>query len=64
MRWVSIIVALVFLTLNIGFMVDAHMGWQYLLGTAYLLFNVLVIGYAWKWSNPEEQPITQPALEN
>jgi hypothetical protein len=56
MRWVNIIVALVFLALNIGFMVDAHIGWQYLLGTTYLLFNVLVIGYAWKWHNPESQP--------
>jgi hypothetical protein len=53
MRWVIIIVALVFLVLNIGFMVDAHVGWQYLLGTAYLLFNGLIIWYAWKWHNPE-----------
>lgn len=49
MRWVSIVVAVVFLALNIGFMVDAHIGWQYLLGTAYIVFNVLLIWYAWKW---------------
>ncbi len=55
MRWVSIIVAAIFLVLNIGFMVDARIGWQYLLGTAYLLFNVLIIWYAWKWPNPEAQ---------
>jgi hypothetical protein len=49
MRWVSIIAALVFAIFNIGFMVDAHVGWQYLLGTAHLLFNALVIRYAWQW---------------
>lgn len=53
MRWVSMIVATVFLVFNIGFMVDAHIGWQYLLGTAYLLLNVLIIWYAWKWHIPE-----------
>lgn len=49
MRLLCIIVASVFLALNIGYMVDAHIGWQYLLGTAYLMFNVLLIWYAWKW---------------
>lgn len=52
-RWVSIIAALVFVALNIGFMVDAHTGWKYLLGTAYLLFNVLIIWYALKWPKKE-----------
>jgi hypothetical protein len=32
----------------IKFMVDAHTGWEYLLGSAYLVFNVLIIWYAWK----------------
>ncbi|MFC1945192.1 hypothetical protein ACFLWF_00390 [Chloroflexota bacterium] len=53
MRRVSIIVALAFVGLNIGFMVDSHTGWEYLLGTAYLLFNVLIIWYAWKWPKQE-----------
>ena len=52
-RWVSIIAALVFVVLNIVFMVDAHTGWEYLLGTAYLLFNVLIIWYALKWPKKE-----------
>ena len=52
-RWVSIIAALLFVALNIGFMVDAHTGWEYLLGTAYLLFNVLIIWYALKWPKKE-----------
>lgn len=51
MRWVSIIAALVFAVFNIKFMVDARFGWEYLLGSAYLVFNVLIIWYAWKWPN-------------
>lgn len=52
-RWVGIIAALVFVALNIGFMVDAHTGWEYLLGTGYLLFNVLIIWYSLKWPKKE-----------
>jgi hypothetical protein len=50
MRLVNIIVALVFVLLNVGFFVDAHVGWEYLLGTGYLLFNGLIVWQAWKWS--------------
>lgn len=50
MRWVNIIVALVFVLFNIGFIAEARFGWEYLLGAGYLLFNGLLIWYAWKWS--------------
>lgn len=50
MRWVNLIVALVFILFNIGFIAEAQFGWEYLLGAGYLLFNGLMIGYAWKWS--------------
>ena len=49
MRIVNMITALVFIVFNVGFMVDAHVGWEYLLGAAYLLFNGLIFWYAWKW---------------
>ena len=50
MRWANIILALVFAVFNLGFIAEAHFGWEYLLGTGYLLFNVLIIWQAWKWS--------------
>lgn len=50
MCWVNLIVALVFILFNIGFIAEAQFGWEYLLGAGYLLFNGLMIGYAWKWS--------------
>ena len=49
MRWANVIVALVFLLVNMGFLVEAHVGWEYLLGVGYLLINGLVVWYAWKW---------------
>ena len=49
MRWINIGLALVFIVFNIVFLIDAHAGWEYLLGAAYLLLNVLIIWYAVKW---------------
>jgi len=49
MRWVNVVFATVFLLVNVGYMTEAHVGWQYLLGAGYLLFNGLVLWYAWKW---------------
>ncbi|KAA3646743.1 MAG: hypothetical protein DWQ07_11110 [Chloroflexi bacterium] len=53
MRWVNIILALVFLLFNVGFLAEAHVGWEYLLGAGYLLFNGLVVWYAWRWPKQE-----------
>jgi hypothetical protein len=49
MRWANMIMALVFLFFNVMFLVEAHVGWEYLLGAGYLLFNGLIAWYAWKW---------------
>jgi hypothetical protein len=49
MRLVNIIAALVFGLFNVGFIVDAHVGWEYLLGAGYLLMNGLIIWQAWNW---------------
>jgi len=51
MRFVNLIAALVFIAFNVGFMVDAQFGWQYLLGSGYLLFNGLIVWHAWRWPN-------------
>jgi hypothetical protein len=49
MRWVNIIASLVFALFNLGFLVEAQVGWEYLLGAGYLLMNGLIIWYAWNW---------------
>jgi hypothetical protein len=55
MRWVNIVMAAVFLLFNVGYLTEAHVGWEYLLGAGYLLVNGLVAWYAWKWAGPEVQ---------
>ena len=50
MRVANMIAALVFAGFNVGYMFDAHVGWEYLLGTGYLLFTGLIFWHAWKWS--------------
>ncbi|UCE37478.1 MAG: hypothetical protein JSW00_18820 [Thermoplasmata archaeon] len=52
-RWVNIIMAIVFLLFNIGYLSEAVDGWEYLLGIAYVLFNVLMIWTAWMWPKLE-----------
>jgi hypothetical protein len=49
MRPANILVVLVFGVFNLGYLAEADAGWQFLLGTAYLLFNALIIAYAWRW---------------
>jgi hypothetical protein len=56
-RWVNMGLVLVFIVFNIVFLIEAHTGWEYLLGAAYLLFNILIIGYAWKWPKQEASPL-------
>ena len=50
MRWVNMIVAVVFLLFNIGFIAEAQFGWEYLLGAGYVLLNGIIVWYAWKSS--------------
>ena len=50
MRLVNMIIGFVFIFFNVMFMVEAHVGWEYLLGAGYLLFNGLIVWHALKWS--------------
>ncbi|MDJ0959675.1 MAG: hypothetical protein QNJ88_03380, partial [Acidimicrobiia bacterium] len=48
-RLANLIVAPLYLLLNIGFFVDATEGWEYYLGIFYVLFNVLILWRAYTW---------------
>lgn len=48
-RMANLVVAPVYLLLNVGFFVDATEGWEYYLGVFYVLFNVLIIWAAYTW---------------
>ena len=48
-RWANIVVSIVFLVFNIGYLADSSEFWNYLLGSAYIVFNLLTVWHAWKW---------------
>ncbi len=48
-RLANMCITPVFILLNIGFLTEAKFGWEFILGIGYLLVNVLIILYAWKW---------------
>ncbi len=54
-RLVNIIIPIVFLLFNLGYISEAVDGWEYILGIFYVLFNVLIIWTAWKWPQKEIQ---------
>ena len=48
-RWANLILAPVYLLANVVFFVDATQGWEYYLGAFYVLFNVLIFWFAYRW---------------
>jgi hypothetical protein len=53
-RLANLILAPVYLLLNIGFFVDATEAWEYYIGTFYVLFNVLILWRAYTWPRVEQ----------
>ncbi|MFC1802539.1 hypothetical protein ACFL0D_01070 [Thermoproteota archaeon] len=47
-RIANLAVPLVFLLFNVGYLLENSEIWNYILGIAYILFNVLTIWNAWK----------------
>lgn len=54
-RLANITVTMIYVLFNIGYLAEAGDGWQYVLGIAYVFFNVLIIWTAWKWPIQEIQ---------
>lgn len=48
-RLANLIVAPVYLLFNIGYFFDATQGWEYYLGVIYVLFNLMILWYAYRW---------------
>jgi hypothetical protein len=59
-RVANLIVAPVYLLFNIGYLAEPDsVGWNYYLGVAYILFNLLIIWHAWKWPTQEDEEAAQ-----
>ena len=53
-RLANLILAPVYLLLNIGFFVDATESWEYYIGVFYVLFAVLIFWRAYTWPKVNE----------
>lgn len=52
-RLANLVVPIVYLLFNIGYLSEATETWHYYLGIFYVLFNVLMIWTAWNWPTEE-----------
>ena len=48
-RQLNMIVPFVYLLFNIQYIFESSQIWSYVLGTAYIGYNILIIWTAWKW---------------
>ena len=55
-RLANLIAPIVYLLFNIGYLAEASEVWHYYLGIFYVLINVLMLWFAWKWPTVEAGP--------
>jgi cbb3-type cytochrome oxidase subunit 3 len=54
-RWVNIILGVLYTLVNISNLIGETWFYYIFFGVVELVFTFLIIGYAWKWRNPEAQ---------
>ncbi len=55
-RWANIILGVLYTAVNIGNLVGETWAFYLLFGIVEMALTLLIVGYAWKWRNPEGQP--------
>jgi hypothetical protein len=60
-RWANRIIGILYATINLAFwalnlLVWRSAGYEIVWSTAQVVFGLLVVWYAWKWTNPQVQP--------
>ena len=63
-RWANIILGVLYTAVNIGNLVGETWAFYILFGIVELALTLLIVGHAWKWRNPESQPVYQTARAN
>lgn len=56
-RLATLIVAPIYLLLNVGFIVDASEPWEYYLGIFYIVFSLLIIWTAYTWPKADKTEV-------
>jgi hypothetical protein len=54
-RWTNIIVGVLYTLVNIGNLIGVTWAFYLFFGIVEIVLTVLIVGYAWKWRNPEAQ---------
>ena len=54
-RWVNIILGVVYTLVNISNLIGENWAFYIFYGVAEIALTFLIVGYAWKWRNPESQ---------
>ena len=63
-RWANIILGVLYTCVNIGNLIGETWAFYIFFGVVEIVFTFLIVGYAWKWCNPEGQSIYQSARAN
>lgn len=50
-RWLNLGVPVIFLLFNLQYIAEASQIWNYILGAAYVMYDLLIIWSAWKWQD-------------
>ena len=55
-RWANIILGVLYTFVNISNLIGETWVYYIFSGVVEIVFTILIVGYAWKWRNPEAQP--------
>ena len=55
-RWANIILGVLYTAVNIGNLAGETWAFYILYGIVEMALTLLIVGYAWRWRNPEGQP--------
>ena len=63
-RWVNIILGVLYTFVNVSNLIGVTWIYYISFGVVEIALTLLVVGYAWKWRNPEDQPDYHSARAN
>jgi hypothetical protein len=63
-RWANIILGVLYTLVNIGNLIGETWAFYIVFVVVEIVLTFLIVWKAWKWTNPEDQPVYQPARAN
>jgi hypothetical protein len=63
-RWVNIIFGVLYTLVNISNLMGDTWAYYIFFGVVEIVLTSLIVGYAWKWRNPEYQPVFHSVRAN